>query len=42
VKEHVLAELTVPLIFVFKGQDMDVVLIFCAVTEDVWDISKKT
>lgn len=41
-KEHVLAELTVPLIFVFKGQDMDAVLIFCAVTEDVWDISKKT
>lgn len=41
-KEHVLVKLTVPLIFIFKRQDVNVMLIFCAVAEDVWDSSKNT
>lgn len=39
--EPVLANLHVLLTFIFKGQNLEVLLIFCAVPEGIWDISKK-
>lgn len=37
-KEHVLAKPCVLLTFIFKGQNLKVMLVFCAIAGDVWDI----